>query len=185
MQIDRIYFPVRTLGFGDRIGIWTVGCPKRCKNCSNPELQNENPDKNIALSDIFNIIEKCKGRADGITITGGEPFYQPDELYKLLSFARNIGINDILIFTGYSFSELQQNPETARILSLAGAVVDGEYIDELNDNIGIRGSSNQRLYILDKSLEERYKGFEIAKRQSEIINSNGRIMSVGIPKKSV
>ena len=185
MQIDRIYFPVRTLGFGDRIGIWTVGCPKRCKNCSNPELQNENPDKNISLSDIFSIVEKCKGRADGITITGGEPFYQPDELFRLLTFSRNIGINDILIFTGYSFSELQQNPETLKIISLAGAIVDGEYIDELNDNIGIRGSSNQRLYILDKSLEERYKGFESAKRQSEIINSGGRIMSVGIPKKSV
>lgn len=183
MQIDRIYYPVKTLGYGKRMGIWTIGCKRKCKNCSNPELWAENPDKDIPVKTITGIIEKYKDKTDGVTITGGEPFLQPDELLSLVEEIRKIGITDILIYTGFSFEELCENPLTKKIVDLLGAIVDGEYIDELNDNHGIKGSSNQRLFVIDKSLSERYKDFESAKRQSEIINNGGKIWSIGIPLK--
>ena len=180
MQIDRIYYPVKTLGYGKRMGIWTIGCKRKCKNCSNPELWAENPDKDIPVKTITGIIEKYKDKTDGVTITGGEPFLQPDELLSLVEEIRKIGITDILIYTGFSFEELCHNPLTKKIVDLLGAIVDGEYIDELNDNRGIKGSSNQRLFVIDKSLSERYKDFESAKRQSEVINNGGKIWSIGI-----
>ena len=183
MQIDRIYYPVKTLGYGKRMGIWTIGCKRKCKNCSNPELWAENPDKDIPVKTITGIIEKYKDKTDGVTITGGEPFLQPDELLSLVEEIRKIGITDILIYTGFSFEELCENPLTKKIVDLLGAIVDGEYIDELNDNRGIKGSSNQRLFVIDKSLSERYKDFESAKRQSEIINNGGKIWAIGIPLK--
>ncbi len=165
------------------MGIWTIGCRRKCKNCSNPELWEENPDKDIPIETIIGIIEKYKDKTDGITITGGEPFLQPDELLSLVEKIRKAGISDILIYTGFSFEELSENPVTKKILDLSGAVVDGEYIDELNNNKGIKGSDNQRLFVIDKSLGERYKDFETSKRQSEIINNGGKIWSIGIPMK--
>ncbi len=45
MQIDRVLFPITTLGPGNRIGIWTIGCPHKCYNCSNPELWDANVNK--------------------------------------------------------------------------------------------------------------------------------------------
>ena len=165
------------------MGIWTIGCKRKCKNCSNPELWAENLDKDIPVKTITGIIEKYKDKTDGVTITGGEPFLQPDELLSLVEEIRKIGITDILIYTGFSFEELCENPLTKKIVDLLGAIVDGEYIDELNDNRGIKGSSNQRLFVIDKSLSERYKDFESAKRQSEVINNGGKIWSIGIPLK--
>ena len=183
MQIDRLYYPVKTLGYGKRMGIWTIGCKRKCRNCSNPELWEENPDKDIPIETITDIIEKYKDKTDGVTITGGEPFLQPEELLSLVRKIREIGITDILIYTGFSFEELCKNPLTKKIVDLCGAVVDGEYIDELNENRGIKGSENQRLFVINKSLSERYEGFETAKRQSEIINNGGKIWSIGIPLK--
>lgn len=183
MQIDRIYYPVKTLGYGKRIGIWTIGCKRKCRNCSNPELWEENPDKDIPVKTITDIILKYKDNIDGITITGGEPFLQPEELFSLIEKTREMGIEDILIYTGFSFEELTENPVTKKITEISGVIVDGEYIDELNNNIGIKGSLNQRVIVINKSLSERYKDFAVARRQSEIINNGGKIMSIGIPLK--
>ncbi len=183
MQIDRIYYPVKTLGYGKRMGIWTIGCKRKCVNCSNPELWKENPGKDISTETITGIIEKYKDKADGVTITGGEPFLQPEELLSLVEKIREIGIDDILIYTGFSFEELYENPLTKKIIDLSGVIVDGEYIDELNNNVGMKGSENQRVFVVNKSLLEKYKDFSSVKRQSEIVNNGGKIMSIGIPLK--
>ncbi|MDD6914748.1 MAG: 4Fe-4S cluster-binding domain-containing protein, partial [Eubacteriales bacterium] len=48
----RVLFPITTLGPGNRIGIWTIGCPHKCYNCSNPELWDANVNKDINVSDL-------------------------------------------------------------------------------------------------------------------------------------
>ena len=165
------------------MGIWTIGCKRKCVNCSNPELWEENPGKDISIETITGIIEKYKDKTDGVTITGGEPFLQPEELLSLVEKIRKIGIDDILIYTGFSFEELYENPLAKKIIDLSGVIVDGEYIDELNNNVGMKGSENQRVFVINKSLSEKYKDFSSVKRQSEIVNNGGKIMSIGIPLK--
>lgn len=185
MQIDRIFFPVTTLGYGKRIGIWTIGCPRRCRGCSNPELQASDPTKNIPVSDILIPAKKYFSSANGVTITGGEPFFQPEELCELVNELRKTGYTDILIYTGFTIDELRQRGGVyTDILSLTGVLIDGEYIDSLNDGVGIRGSSNQKIHILDRSLSERYCGAENCQRSSLIVNSGGRVMTIGIPDSS-
>lgn len=165
------------------MGIWTIGCKRKCVNCSNPELWEENPGKDISIETITGIIEKYKDKTDGVTITGGEPFLQPKELLSLVEKIRKIGIDDILIYTGFSFEELYENPLAKKIIDLSGVIVDGEYIDELNNNVGMKGSENQRVFVINKSLSEKYRDFSSVKRQSEIVNNGGKIMSIGIPLK--
>ena len=182
MQIDRMYFPVTTLGYGRRLGIWTIGCPRRCEGCSNPELQATDPTRNVSVGDVIALAKRYIGEADGVTITGGEPFFQPEELYGLLSGLREIGYSDILIYTGFAIEELYERGGVySDTLALAGVVIDGEYIPSLDDGKGIRGSSNQRIHILNPALAERYADADYCKRESVIVNSGGHIMTIGIP----
>ncbi len=48
MLVDRLYFPVTTLGPGERVVVWTCGCTKRCPGCANPELWEARADAAIA-----------------------------------------------------------------------------------------------------------------------------------------
>lgn len=181
MQIDRVLFPITTLGPGNRIAIWTVGCPHKCYKCSNPELWDLDESKEIAVSDLVLNISNYRYEADGITITGGDPFFQADELYKLLKELRRLGFKDILVYTGYSYAYLQK--KYSKIINCIDVLVDGLYVDRLNNNIGLKGSSNQNIYIINPSLKEKYKDFNSLKRQRQNFIVNDKIISVGIPQK--
>ena len=75
MEIDRILFPIQSLGPGNRLVIWTVGCSKHCFNCSNEELWEHDDKRNISPDELFELILKSidVGQIDGITFTGGDP----------------------------------------------------------------------------------------------------------------
>lgn len=183
MQIDRVYYPVKTLGYGDRIGIWTIGCRHHCTNCSNPELWKTNEKKNIDVSKIINCIKNVPD-ADGVTITGGDPFEQPDELFQLVKELKELGYEDILVYSGYTYEELKCKGQIFNdILDIIGILVDGKYVDVLNDNLSFRGSSNQRIIILNQKLGDRYKGAETWTRQSQILVNDGKIQAIGLPMK--
>ena len=181
MQIDRILYPVTTLGPGKRAAIWTIGCPRRCINCSNPELWIPNPDRDIDVNDILTFINRLDGDIDGITITGGEPFLQASELMHLLRELRRSSYEDILVYSGYDWNDLQKN--YTELLKLIDVVISGEYIDELNDNKGIRGSSNQKIIVLNNELEKKYRGLNSCLRSSQNFFLNGTIVSAGLPVK--
>ncbi len=134
------------------------------------------------MQDILKIVEN-QSDVDGVTITGGDPFLQKVELLYLVEGMKQIGIDDILIYTGFLYDELQKCEISQKILSKIAALVDGPYIDELNDNIGLRGSSNQKLYILNKKYDKRYSDFNIINRQIQNFVNNSGIISVGIPNR--
>ena len=183
MQIDRIYYPVTTLGYGVRIGIWTIGCTHGCHNCSNPELWKPDPSKDISIDRIAACIKKVPN-VDGITITGGDPFLQAEELLNLVSCIRNLGYDDILVYTGYTYEELQeQGGAVKEALGIIGVLIDGLYIDEKNDNKSIRGSSNQRIHIIDHTLDDRYLNVENWERKTQIVMSDNLVQAIGIPIK--
>jgi len=181
MQIDRVLYPITTLGPNKRIGIWTVGCPHKCYKCSNPELWSMDESKNISIKEVISYISQYIDDAEGITITGGDPFFQPNELYDLLRELRNLGFKDILVYTGYNIQELKGKYK--EILSLIDVLIDGPYVEELNNNIGIMGSSNQYIHILNPELCELYKNMGKTQRNRQNFIISNKIISVGIPNK--
>ena len=102
LQIERIFYPIETLGYGKRIGIWTIGCSHGCFNCCNPELWDSNPNKNLSLLQIFTMLKSINQPVDGVTISGGDPFQQLEELDELVSFIAAEITDDILIYTGFT-----------------------------------------------------------------------------------
>ena len=145
MQIDRLLYPVHSLGPGDRLAICIRVCKKRCFNCANPELQLFNPNSEVSMTVIKEMISKIDKKIDGITITGGEPFCQAKDLFEIITFMLEI-TDDILIFTGYSKKEIYDlnNDYAIKCIEKATVVIYGEYVDELNDNhTPLIASSNQ------------------------------------------
>ncbi|GHV57829.1 hypothetical protein FACS1894216_22400 [Synergistales bacterium] len=107
MQIDRIFYPTKTLGYGTRVSIWTIGCPHHCQKCANPELGSPHLERDISTQTVLECISPYFPKIDGITITGGEPFLQVNDLLELLSAIRGEAFaGDILVYTGYVMSEL-------------------------------------------------------------------------------
>ena len=182
MQIDRLLYPVHSLGPGDRLAIWIRGCKKRCFNCANPELQLFNPNSEVSMTVIKEMISKIDKKIDGITITGGEPFCQAKDLFEIITFMLEI-TDDILIFTGYSKKEIYDlnNDYAIKCIEKATVVIYGEYVDELNDNhTPLIASSNQVIEFHNPKINNKYINYMNNGRIIENFYYNYNLISVGI-----
>ena len=84
MQIERSINGIKTLGPGNRFVIWVNGCNRRCKGCVSERLQKFEPRNEQNLTEYLSQFNFSS--TDGITISGGEPFEQIDELLKAIRF---------------------------------------------------------------------------------------------------
>lgn len=186
MNIARILYPVEVLGPGKRVGIWVCGCDRKCPGCSNPELWNQKPEYEISVDNILELINdiSSKFQIDGFTISGGEPINQKKSLLELLEGIQVIS-QDILLYTGYTLSELREKDDSNinMILEKLSVLIDGKYIEDKNTNVLLRGSENQKIYILNPEFEKKYNEyFKVAHNQIQNFMTHDGVVSVGIHK---
>lgn len=107
---------------------------------------------------------------------------QAENLAVLLSKLSAIS-DDLLIYSGYKLEELRKRTDlaTEQILQTASVLIDGAYIEELNDNSILRGSSNQRVHVLNEEYRELYLRY-LTETHNQIQNftSTDGVISVGI-----
>lgn len=167
------------LGPYKRYALWVQGCNKRCKGCISPDSQ---PLEGGYLTDVECLVSEIltKHNIEGITISGGEPFLQQEALCELIDQIRNKRDFGVIIYTGMLYSEIQETPLAQR----CDLIIDGEYIEELNDDKSLRGSSNQNVIcITDRyaDMVDRYYGQP--GRKIELILIDGQVSMAGIPAK--
>ena len=133
-----------------------------------------------SLDEIVDNIRRYCPDADGFTISGGEPFISPGNLRSLVRSLLDFS-DDIIIFTGYRLDELREmnDDDVNYILDNIGVLVDGPFVEELNDGRGLRGSSNQNISIFKN--HDLYCGLEEMPRTVQIVVNNDIIMTIGIP----
>lgn len=185
MNVARILYPVEVLGPGNRIGIWVCGCRRGCKGCSNPELWEQKPEYEASIDEIVGLISRIaeSHEIDGFTISGGEPMDQAPELASLIEELKQYS-EDILIYTGYRIEELQKRNETVKVLNQTAVLIDGEYREEENTDVLLRGSENQRIHILNEDLRDKYEPYLVtAHNQIQNFTTLNGVVSVGIHKK--
>ena len=180
ISIARIYYPVKVLGPGNRVGIWTTGCDRNCRGCISPELQHYGYSREVQVEDVVQMITAIKDPVDGFTISGGEPFYQPEALANLVGHLAEIN-DDILIFTGYTYEELKasRNEAVQSVLRECSALIAGPYIEEQKEKNGLRGSSNQQYCFLKH--KDRYKSIPYEERALQTIVYGNKVLTIGIP----
>ncbi len=138
-------------GPGLRYVVFVQGCPHKCEGCHNPDSHNFNSGYKMSLSTIFNEI-KSNPLLAGVTFSGGEPFYQAENLSLLADAVKSLG-KTIITYTGYTLEELLHNESHMKLLKKTDTLVDGKFQKELKDyTLKFRGSSNQRIIDVKEEL---------------------------------
>ena len=151
-------------GIGVRVSLFVSGCTHHCKGCFQPETWNFDYGNLFTIDTENEIIDALSpDYIDGLTLLGGEPF-EPENQKVLLPFLKKVKEvlphKTIWAYSGYTFEELSQNSRarcefTDEILSMLDVLVDGEFKRELkNISLKFRGSSNQRVIDVQKTLKE-------------------------------
>lgn len=146
-------------GPGVRMTVFLQGCLHHCVGCHNKELLPQEGGRSMAVDEIIELA-LANPLLDGLTISGGEPFLQAREAALLAAQAKRSGLN-IIVYTGYTFEELLQGILVAKhegweeLLRASDILVDGLFELELKDPLLLfRGSSNQRILDVEKSLRQ-------------------------------
>lgn len=152
-------------GEGVRVSLFVSGCTHHCQGCFNRETWDFSYGKPFTEETQQEIVGLLNADyISGLSILGGEPF-EPENQRALLPLLRQVkerypGKN-IWCYTGYLFDRELLNESRARcevtdeILSLTDVLVDGEFIQEQrNISLRFRGSENQRIIDVPKSLKE-------------------------------
>lgn len=141
-------------GPGLRIVVWTQGCPHHCKGCHNMQTWDHQSGKLFHVDEIIKQI-KNSNLQDGITLSGGEPFEQSEALIPIVETAIAKGLN-VWAYSGYLFEQLSENEKQSQLLALVDVLVDGKFkVDEKDYRLWYKGSSNQRIIDVRRSLRER------------------------------
>lgn len=142
-------------GPGLRFVVFVQGCSHNCPRCHNPDTHN--PDGGREVSCLSLVEEMLKNPlCEGLTISGGEPFDQADETARLALWAQ-LKDKTVWTYTGYRFEELlmREDPMVGSLLHCTDVLVDGPFVESLKSyEAKFRGSTNQRLIDVPKSLEQ-------------------------------
>ena len=173
----------RVLGPGNRAVIWVHGCPRNCPGCI-AESFRKGEGRECSPEEMAEWI--LSQNAEGLTLSGGEPFLQAGPLAETLRLVRKKRDLGVIVYTGYTLEELQaaseEDPGVRDLLGFTDLLIDGPYVREKDVNQPYVGSSNQRLLLLTGRYAGKMDYYTSAEgRKVEIRLSEERTLLVGVP----
>ena len=157
LKIIKIFKETISDGPGFRYSIYFSGCNHFCKGCHNPETWKGNIGEEVDENYMQQIISDINNNPllDGITLSGGDPFFNPTELLVFLKRLKAEVHMDIWVYTGYTFEVLMKDDTKKECLEYIDTLVDGKFEDaNANPELFYRGSSNQRIINVVDSFEK-------------------------------
>lgn len=153
-------------GLGVRVSVFVSGCHHQCKNCFNKEAWDFNYGKEFTQKEIDKVLEELDHPyVAGLSLLGGEPleYINQQGLLPLVKQVKErFPDKNIWCYTGYTFeTDIMDHmykswKETPELLSYIDVMVDGKFVEEKkNAKLRFRGSSNQRILDVPKSVREK------------------------------
>lgn len=141
-------------GEGLRMVLWFQGCFYGCEGCHNPESWQLDGGQVYLIDEIVKLIEN-NSATNKITLSGGDPLLQAQALLVLLEKLKKLNLN-IWLYTGDVYENLIIKDYFKKILKYIDVLVDGPFIkNKLDLSLSYRGSSNQRIIDINKTLENK------------------------------
>ena len=135
-------------GVGLRYSLYFAGCPHACPGCHNEYSWNPLHGKLLTYEMLEQIVKEINENVllDGITVSGGDPLFNPTDMLKVLKFLKEKTKKNIWLYTGYTLEEVKSDEARKKCLKYIDVLVDGRFVKELYDPaLKFRGSSNQRI----------------------------------------
>lgn len=144
-------------GPGVRVSLFVSGCRRHCKGCFNSETWDFGYGNLFGKSTMNEILEALdKEYIEGFSVLGGEPFEKENKetVYNIIRTVKEkVPQKTIWCYSGFTFEELKES--SRNILELIDVLVDGAFVEEKkNLRLKFRGSENQRIIDVKKSLEK-------------------------------
>ena len=185
IHVNKCHFPVTTLGYGQRVGIWLQGCSIRCPGCLSRDTWETLPETAITVDELTRSVTPWLETADGVTISGGEPFDQARTLASLVRHLRKQTPGDVLVYSGYPMEFLRRHfPKTVALLDV---LITDPYRPDAGQTLILRGSDNQRIFLLSDLARRRYPA-DINEqpwsdtRRLDVIVEGAEVWIAGIPR---
>ena len=157
LHISGVDFESLVNGPGMRTTIFISGCKHFCEGCfshSTWDFNNGTQCNEKVISDINSEIYRRRELLSGITLSGGDPFYQPLAVADLVD-SLYVPCNNLWCYTGFTFEELIEKEINMELLQKIDVLVDGPFKKDLRQlTLRYRGSSNQRIIDVKESLKE-------------------------------
>ncbi len=165
-------------GPGRRAVLWVQGCTLGCPGCFNPKTHAGERGETVTVDALLERIRGLEGQIEGITISGGEPLQQRRGLEKLLRRVRDESSLSVVVFSGYTWEEIQAMPRADELLGLIDVLLAGRYDQRQRVADGLLGSANKTIHLLSP----RYSLADLdAIPQAEVIvGADGELFISGI-----
>lgn len=139
-------------GPGIRVVLFCQGCLRHCEGCHNPGTWDLEAGSLVPIDGVEDLI-RTNPLCHGVTFSGGEPFLQAEELFKL---SQRLKGYELAAYTGFTFEELlkEKVKERKKLLSVLDVLIDGPFVlAERSLDLSFRGSRNQRILNVPESLK--------------------------------
>ncbi|MGL4981019.1 MAG: anaerobic ribonucleoside-triphosphate reductase activating protein [Fusobacteriaceae bacterium] len=155
-------------GRGIRVSLFLTGCSHKCEGCFNPVTWNQTLGDSFTektADDIFQYFYKYEGMLTGLSLLGGDPTFHSniEPLKKFIKiFKEKFPKKDIWIWSGYTWEEISNDSSVYSLVSLCDVLIDGKFhLKEKDSSLKWRGSLNQRVIDIQKTIREKNISFVI------------------------
>jgi anaerobic ribonucleoside-triphosphate reductase activating protein len=144
-------------GPGSRAVVWVQGCLRKCPGCFNPASWSFEINQLITVDALVHQILRNPSN-QGVTFSGGEPFWQAPALAEVARRVKAAGLS-VMSFTGFTWEQLQLPlaPAGAQdLLEQLDILVDGAYVEALATHSpdSLVSSSNQRVHVFNPAFQD-------------------------------
>jgi anaerobic ribonucleoside-triphosphate reductase activating protein len=188
-------------GPGARAVVWVQGCSLGCPGCFNLETHSFEDGELVSVDDLFDRVVALGDSIEGITISGGEPLQQRHALSAFLKLVRSETNLSTLMFTGYTWAEIERMgerenermgaenidspalpfsyaPILPELLSSVDVLIAGRYDQTQHLARDLRGSANKTVHLL--SGRYTMKDIRSVPLAEVIITAEGEVVISGI-----
>jgi anaerobic ribonucleoside-triphosphate reductase activating protein len=168
----------RANGPGLRAVVWVQGCTLGCPGCFNPQTHPAQGGERVSVEDLFEQIMNLGDSIEGVTLSGGEPFQQIGPVLALLKRLRTETSLSALVFSGYTWDEIQQFPAIDEIRACVDVLIAGRYDSAQAVLNGLVSSANQQAVFLTRRYTQ--KDLDSVPTAEVILMPDGELIASGV-----
>jgi len=145
-------------GPGKRAVIWVQGCLRECPGCFNPSSWSFEANQLISIDSLVERVTENSVN-EGVTFSGGEPFWQAPALAEVARRLKAQGLT-VMSFSGFTLEELRSPnapPGASELLEQLDLLIDGPYLEHqaIHEPTSLVSSRNQRVRVFNPELQSR------------------------------